>query len=244
MRYSFLTLTIIIAVFTAGYLLLTGVSKASTMSDDNYIIDLNPEVTASPQTHLQDVKGTSDVRQGVINGDGFTVEQGFDYIFGLNDFVFSLSPLIIDYGPFSPTNPVTRLQNLSVNVGSAFSYSVSVVEDHELILQNGNTISIPSTTCDDGLCSKEFASGWSNPLTFGFGYSCKALTGNDCVIKKSGGFMEFPNQIDSDNVENIMDGTGSDKIKKSEIIYKVNTATTQSKGLYSNTITYIAVPGY
>ncbi len=244
MRYYFLKLTIVIAIFTAGYLLLTGVSKASTMSDENYIIDLNPEITIAPQTHLQDVKGISDVRQGVINGNGFAVEQGFDYIFGLNDFVFSLSPLIIDYGPFSPTNPVTRLQNLSINVGSAFSYAVGATEDHELMLQNGKTIIIPSTTCDDGLCSNEFASGWSNPLTFGFGYSCKALAGSDCVIKNSGDFMEFPNQIDSDNLENVMSGTGSDKIKKSEIIYKINTATTQPKGLYSNTVTYIAVPGY
>ncbi len=219
-------------------------AQAEMMSSDNYYLELGkPLDTVSNIRHVQEVKGLSDDPR-IIEGENFTAEQGIPYVFGFNDFVFSLSPLLIDYGTISPTNPITRLQNITVNLGSAFSYEVGGTEDHELRLQSGKTVIIPSTSCDDGQCSSQFASGWVNTLTFGFGYSCKNIDGQDCAIKKEGNFKHFPSQIDNDPQENILEGTGANKIKQAQVVYKLNTSTNQSTGLYSNVITYIAVPGY
>lgn len=234
---------IIFLLFFSCLKLFTFQANASNMSDGNYILDLEKTYYPSP-TPVKQVEGISNQSPQEIKGDGFTVDQGFSYVFGLNDFTFSLSPLLIDYGILSPTNPIIRTQIFTVDTGSSFSYSITALEDHELTLQNGNTITIPSATCDDGLCSTQFESNWSNPLTYGFGYSCSPMEGNDCIIKQKNYFRHFPNFVDNDNPENIIEGVGSDKTKKSQLLYKVNVATTQPSGLYSNTITYLAIPGY
>jgi hypothetical protein len=217
---------------------------ASKMFDDNFILDLQKQNDNTIQNSNQDVKGITSDDPRIITGDNYTIEQGFSYVFGLNDFVFSVSPLAIDYGPFLPTNPITRLEDISINTGNAFSYSVYAIEDHELMLIDGKTITIPSTTCDDGLCSIIFSSNWTNTLTYGFGYSCKPLDNYDCDFTKENYFRRFPNEIDNENPESAISGVGGNKKSRSEIIYKVNTSTTQPKGLYANTITYIAIPGY
>jgi hypothetical protein len=70
------------------------------------------------------------------------------------------------------------------------------------------------------------------------------LDNYDCDFTKENYFRRFPNEIDNENPESAISGVGGNKKSRSEIIYKVNTSTTQPKGLYANTITYIAIPGY
>lgn len=80
----------------------------------------------------------------------------------------SLSTDLIDYGPLSPTNPIKRQLSISVDPGSSHGFSLYSFEDHPLRLDENI---IPDTTCDTGSCNEKKKGPWTNPFTFGLGYS-------------------------------------------------------------------------
>lgn len=159
-------------------------------------------------------------------------------------FVFSISPLIIEYGELSPTNPVIRTSILNITNLLNPIYTVFTQEDHRLNSADGNFI--PDASCDNGICSAYIAATWENTLSFGFGYSCDRNRQPDCTnsFHTANQFKQFANKERQEDMATVMKGTGSDKDKESTIIYKVNTASSQPAGSYTNTITYTLVPGY
>lgn len=225
------------------------VVQAQTMSNDNYIIRMQDFNTISGVTAGQDYNlrstagGFSPVNSEGVN---FKVKTGFENLASTLPFSISLSPNLVDFGTLSPTNPIIRTVDLNMDSLTAYGYSVIVSENEPLtaVPPNSKTI-IPDTTCDNGACGTENAAEWINALTYGFGYHCDNVTGADCdnFLTKANFYKHFPNIASNDDPQSIMAGIGSNN-KSTRLSYKVNISGTQAPGIYSNVITYIAIPNF
>jgi hypothetical protein len=226
--------------------LLTTAAQAITMTNDNYILQMGTLGSGGGKpTSGQYKVGISlgQVAPGLFSGTNYKVRSGFQYIHSIIAFQFAISETLIDFGIISPTNPVTRTNNLIVSSGSAFGYSVKAFENHELLATSGTTI--PDTTCDNGSCSETTASEWSNTLTYGFGYRCDAVSGSDCPSGFSTDYYkQFANASTNETIQSVMSGLNVGRDKEVKITYKVNISGTQLAGVYKNRITYIATPTY
>lgn len=177
---------------------------------------------------------------GLYVGTNYKVKAGFQYVRpGKIAFVFTLSPNLIDFGVITPTNPITRTVNLTISSGSAKGFTVIASENQPLTSQNSV---IPNTTCDNGDCSTLKATSWASSLAYGFGYRCDNIAGTNCSTIFSDTFYK-PFAL-SPTSDTIMRSTTGGKSRKSQLTYKVNVSGSQTPGLYTNIVTYIAAPGF
>lgn len=220
----------------------------SEMKNDSYRIQLGSfNVSSGKPTNANYKIGftVGNTAAGLDVGANYKVKSGFQYIHPIDQFVFSLSSLFIDFGVINPGEPITRTNTLTVTNRTAHGYQVTALENSEMKLKNSDIV-IPDTTCDSGSCSETSAATWSNPLTFGFGYRCDDLSGSDCDsgFSTSSYFKQFSNASKGESPAVVMSGADSGVDKQVQITYKVNISNTQPAGEYLNTITYIATPFY
>ncbi len=235
-------------LFVACCLLLIFISPsahAQTMSNDNYTIqtqDVNTVTNVSASIDKPEANADPSVSEGV----NFKIKKGFQDAPLNSPFNIDLSSDIASFGTISPTNPIIRTVDLNVGASPANGYSVIIYENQPLsMISASSKIIIPDTTCDNGGCSAENAAEWTNALTYGFGYRCDNLVGLDCdsSFAKANFYKHFPNIDSNDDPQPIMAGIGSDS-KQVRISYNINTSGNQAQGLYTNVITYIAVPNF
>lgn len=166
-----------------------------------------------------------------------SIETGYGDEHEATPYAFRISDILIDYGPLIPTNPVVRSNILSLFSSIAMPYEIFVTENHQL--STGNGLVIPNTTCDNGKCTQEHGNPWQNTLTYGFGYRCD---NDDCVSNFSDtSFKQFADESIHQEPVAVMKGILHTNTS-GRITYKINIAGTQEKGLYKNTITYLAIP--
>lgn len=240
---ALLTLFLLILFF------LTSVkTEAFTMSNLQYILEMGnlnsfAGKKSNAQFTLTDTGGQ--LAPGLFSGSNYKVRAGFQYIYSIIAFRFSISSLFIDFGIVTPTNPVTRTNTLTISNGSAYGYDVTAFENHQLLVPASGAL-IPNTTCDNGTCTTTTSASWTSSLTYGFGYRCDNVTGTDCAsgFTTSSFYKQFPDQSGSQTPVAVMSGTNVGRNKKVEITYKVNISGTQPAGSYINTITYVATPTY
>lgn len=221
---------------------------AITMKNDNYILQLGTFTTAAGKPTGSGVKLGITVGQtapGLFTGTNYKVRSGFQYVHSIIPFTFTISETLIDFGTLSPTNPITRTNDLAISNGSANGYSVTAIENHELMDQTQG-VRIPDTTCDTGTCSETLSGPWANTLTYGFGYRCDNLSGTDCQtgFTDSAYFKQFTDNSKSESAQSVMKGANVGRNKKVKITYKVNISGTQEAGNYENVVTYIATPTF
>jgi hypothetical protein len=182
---------------------------------------------------------------GPYANSNYQVKSGFEYIYPIQNFTFSLSSTAIDFGILSATNPVTRTNTLTVSNQSASGYQVTAYENHQLSIPATGAI-IPDTTCDNGSCTETTAALWSNSLTYGFGYRCDNLSGTDCAsgFTTTDYYKQFTDNSKSETAQAVMSGNNVGSNKQAQITYKVNISRTQPPGTYTNNIIYIATPTF
>lgn len=198
---------------------------------------------------------SGELGNGLYSGTNYTLRAGFQYVSSIIPFAFSVSTQVIDFGSLSPTNPVTRTNTLTINNQSAYGYVVTASENHQLLVPSTGAL-IPDTTCDAGTCSQTTASAWSSSLTYGFGYRCDSVsiiyngaTSNGCVAgdttfySNPTYYKQFADASKNEAAQNVVYGT-SGKSQQATITYKVNIASSQAPGLYTNVVTYVATPTY
>ena len=230
------------------YLLLVTAPKAvaQTMSNQNYIIQTEGINAVSNTTLDANNLKPETENLSLKNNEGvnFKTKSGFDNT-PSSPFSLSLSSDIVDFGILSPTNPIIRNLDLSIDSISTQGYSVIAYEDHPLKISSQSKEFIPDTTCDNGQCSEENADLWINTLTFGFGYRCDNITRTDCdsSFSKSNFYKDFADSSNEEASHSIMTGIGA-KNNNVRLSYKVNIPGTQAQGIYSNIINYIAVPNF
>lgn len=222
--------------------------EALTMSNNNYTLQMGNLNMASGKPTDSNYKLGLTVGQtapGLYSGTNYKVRAGFQYIHSIISFRFSVTQTLIDFGVISPTEPVTRTGDLIVSNGSAYGYSVTAVENHQLLVPASGSL-IPDVTCDNGTCTQSTSALWSSNLTYGFGYRCDNVTGTDCVagFSQANYYKQFADNSNSETPVAVMSGTNVGKNKRTTITYKANISGTQAAGLYNNVITYVATPTF
>jgi hypothetical protein len=180
---------------------------------------------------------------GLYSGTNYKVRSGFQYIYSIIPFTFSISDIAINFGILNAGEPITRTNNLTVSNGSAFGYQVTAYENNSpRILATG--FDIPDTTCDAGTCTETTAAAWSSPLTYGFGYRCDNISGSDCNsdFATSTFYKQFANLEKNETAQVVMSSVNVGRDRETQITYKINISATQPAGQYQNVIYYIATP--
>lgn len=180
---------------------------------------------------------------GLYTGTNYKVRSGFQYIYTIIPFSFSISNVVVNFGLLVPGEPLTRTTRLTVSNGSSYGYQVTTQENNALrVLSTGQDI--PDTTCDAGICTETTAAAWTSPLTYGFGYRCDNVTGTDCNTDFATGtfYKQFANTEKSETPQSVMSGTTVSSSRQADVTYKLNVSATQPAGLYQNVIMYIATP--
>lgn len=219
------------------------VHAQSTMDSASYKIRLgNFNMTSGTKSstsyNLTDTVGQ--IAAEFFSSSGYHVKAGFQYIYTLYDFSFSISSLAISLGSQIPNTFSTASNTLTVSAPGQ-GYTVTAYETSKLKLTTGTTI--PDTTCDSGTCIETAAGIWTTPTNNGFGYNA---TGNDIATDfvSSSYFRPFPDFSASEPAATVMTTTAAGKNRVATITYKLSVSPSQAAGDYSTQIIYIATPVY
>lgn len=234
---------IALVCYFVSLLLSTPVRAQTSLDSANYKIRLgNFNMTSgfksSASYQLTDTVGQ--IAAEFFSSTGYHVKAGFQYIYTLYNFSFSISSLAINLGTLTPNTFSTSSHTLTVSAPGQ-GYSVSVYEINELTSTTGATI--PDTTCDSGPCTETSATTWITPTNNGFGYNA---SGNDVSPDFTGPtfFRPFPDFSLSEPAATVMTTVTAGKNRVATITYQVSPGSTQAAGDYTTQIIYIATPVY
>jgi len=237
------TISIIVTSIAFLFIFFFSVSDkalADTSSDDSWSIEVDEmdissfSPTPSPKPYQPKIKIPKTIKEPD------EIEPQIE----LPPFTITTSNILIDYGIISPTNPITRTSNIIL---SNISNSLLLISYEDTPPQiTSSKITIPDTTCDNGSCSSFTAAPWENTLTYGFGFRCDNVTNDLCPtnFKHTSYYQQFPNISNKEAPGIIASKSNPLQEYEAEITYKMNISKNQPKGSYTNTITFIAAPGY
>lgn len=209
---------------------------ANTISNNNFLIDVNNIDTNPQPSPKAQVLGISNVKTNIFTtGPNYTINTPNDSL------TFKLSQDIIAYGILSSTNPVIRTSKISLNE-NIYGGEILSYEDHPLTAATKEVIE--NTSCDNGACTPETAASWTNTLTYGFGYRCDSELNGACdsQFTQSNYFKSYPDSSADYIPESVLFTTKGETT--ANITYKVNISGTQKTGSYNNSITYLAIPSF
>jgi hypothetical protein len=210
-------------------------AKAEITTSDNWTMQINDVfINSNPPPKNQKKQTPQD--------SSLEANNGINYKGSLS---FSISNSLIDYGIISPTNPIFRTSNLSIYSKSLKNFMVFAWQNHPPATDT-NAHQIPDSTCDNGSCSQITSALWSNTLTYGFGFRCDNITEKNCPddMKEDNYYKQFSDSSKKESPQTIMTNNTQNQTNQIQITYKINTSKSQPPDYYSNTITYIAAPGY
>jgi hypothetical protein len=230
---------IISLTFLVAYLCLLihpHTAQADTVTGDNYSIDVNT-IDTNPQPSVKIyTKGKNNKK---INP--FTTGPNYTVTAPASSLSITLSQDSIDYGIFSPTNPVIRTSGISLKntfLGSEiFGYeSTPLLSTSKQVIEN--------TSCDNGACTPETSALWNNTLTYGFGYRCDSQDATICDLQFSNAdyFKPYADSSTGHVPQTIIYAPQGNS--QATISYKVNISGTQKTGSYNNSIIYLAIPNF
>jgi hypothetical protein len=243
--HKYLTIFFLAFLIIASSFMILNQTLAQTMSNANYILRFGNFNTAAGKGSTGGFTLNLTVGQtapGLYTGTNFKVRAGFQYINSIIPFSFRISQTNIDFGAISPTIAVSRSNNLTISNGSAFGYQVTASENHPLLIASSGE-KIPDTTCNAGTCNPTTAALWDNPSAFGFGYRCDNVSGTDCDSQFLSANFYKPFAASPSAVA-VMSSTNVGRNREAQITYRLNIANSQGAGTYTNTINFIATPGF
>ncbi|MBI5151092.1 MAG: hypothetical protein HZA34_00800 [Candidatus Pacebacteria bacterium] len=220
--------------------------KASAnMSSNSFIIQFNNLNMTSGSKTSSSYKVTDTVGQnapGKYGTTGYIVKAGFQYIYTIGNFSFSISNTMINFGLLTPNTFATGTTTLTVSAKGAGGYTVTTYENYPL-KKIGTSATIADTTCNAGTCTEGTAGVWTDATKPGFGYN---MTGSDipAAFVDATYFKQFANYSQNEPPQTIMSNAGVVKNRQATVTYKVAVSGNQTAGNYENNITYIATPGY
>lgn len=219
-------------------------AKAETLTSPSYKIrmgnfNMTSGYKSSASYNLTDTVGQTAAE--FFSSTGYHIKAGFQYIYTLDDFAFSISSLAVNLGTISPNTFSTASNTLTVTAPGQ-GYNVTTFEVNKLT-KSGGSETIPDTTCDSGPCTETSATVWTTATNNGFGYNA---TGNDVSADFVGAtyFRPFPDLSATEPPATVMIRTGAGINRIATITYKVSPSGSQSAGDYSTQIVYIATPTY
>lgn len=233
-----------ICIFLLLFLCFPTGSRADNMSSDSYQIQFGNFNITSGKKSSGSYTVTDTVGQtapGQFGQNGFVVKSGFQYIYTIGTFAFSISNTLIDLGELTPGSFSTGTTMLTVSAKGAGGYTVTAYENAPLTrLSAGATI--PDTTCDSG-CDQTTATLWTNPSNVGFGYN---MSGNDIPVAfvNTSYFKQFADYSNDEPPQVVMSSPAVGKNRQATVTFKATVGGNQPAGTYENKIIFIATPGY
>jgi hypothetical protein len=219
-------------------------AEAQTLTSPSFTIrqgnfNMTSGTKTSTNYNLTDTMGQTAAE--FFSSTGYHVKAGFQYLYTLYNFSFSISSLAVNLGTLTPNNFSTASHTLTVSAPGQ-GYSVSAFETSKL-KKSGSSDTIPDTICDGGPCTETAAAVWTTASNNGFGYNA---TGNDIAADfvSSSYFRPFPDASLSEVPATVMTTSSAGKNRLATVTYKVSPSATQAAGDYSTQVIYIATPVY
>ena len=232
-------------ILAAGFFLLSATFVRANMNSNSFTIQYNnTNMTAGKKTSgtytVTDTAGQTAV--GQYSSAGYLVRSGFQYVYTIGRFTFSISNTIVDLGTVTPGVFQTGNSTLSVSAKGAGGYTVTAHESYPLRVP-GTATTIQDTTCNSGTCTESTAAVWTDPSKSGFGYN---ISGNDVpgAFVDATYFKQFANYSANEPPQIVMSNAATVKNRQATVTYKAAVIGSQAGGTYENHITYIATPGY
>ncbi len=236
------TLLLPVLLVSSIYLLASRPAHAQSMRSSDYTIrlgnfNMTSGLKSSTSYSLTDTVGQ--IVADYFSSTGYHVKAGFQYLYTLYPFSFSVSSLTADLGALSPGSFSTAATTLTVTAPGQ-GYSVTAMESSKLTSANSNTI--PDTICDTS-CTTTTAGVWNSTSAYGFGYN---VSGSDVPADFVGStyFRPFPDISLGGTPATVMTSTAAGKNRTATVTYKAAISGTQAEGSYSTQIVYIATPVY
>lgn len=219
--------------------------SAQEMSSPNFKIQGGNFNITSGEKSSGKYKLTDTVGQTIANqfaSKGYVIQSGFQNSFLGSTFNLTISPTSIDFGQLFPGSFNEKNMNVRVANGQTPGYIIKFAQNHLLTFVSGSTIANTACNLDTKkICSKEKASQWSDVKVYGFGYRVIGKTAaND--FDKEQYFRPFPSTDNNEEPVTIMESKQKNANDSAGIILRVNPSSSQPVGLYTNTLTFEAIP--
>lgn len=229
--------------FLISHFLFFNTAHAESLTSPSYRIrfgnfNITSGLKSSTSYSLTDTVGQTAAE--LFSSAGYSVKAGFQYLYALYDFSFTISDLTIDFGSLTPSSFSTDTNVLTVSAPGQ-GYSVATFATNRLTNNSGDTI--PDTTCNSGTCLENSAGVWTSTSSYGFGYNA-AGPDVDSDFVDTTYFRPFPDLSLADSPEVLIQSAAAGQSRSATITYKVNISGSQASGNYSTQIVYIATPVY
>ena len=220
-------------------------SLAERLESPSYVIqmgNLNMGSGEQNSSSYQLTNTTGQTAAGPFNGLTKFLGSGFQYIYTIGNFKFSISKLNIDFGSLIIGSHSTDSLTLTIDAKGAGGYTIYAYEQHPLRHQNGTSF-IPNTSCDAADCTFSLAKNWTNQAIPGFGFNA---TGNHIAsdFVNANYFRPFSDQSLGQAMQPVMSSTEVATQEQAILTYKVGIDATQTAGFYKTAIVFVAVPGF
>jgi len=179
---------------------------------------------------------------GQYGSTNYFIGSGFQYVYQIDYFFFSVSKLNIDFGELFADSFQTDSHTINITTDGASGYNVYVFENHPLKSVVSTAI-INDTTCDLDNCDETVAGLWTNASKAGFGFN---VSGDDVASDfiNSNYFRQFANNETGESMQSIMGSNNVALDRTATVNYKVAMPGNQAAGNYQTSIVFVAVPGY
>ncbi len=241
-------------------------SNADRLSSDNFVIQFGNFNMGSGQTERQPGQSysvsytlgqTAAGPYGAYRGDpagvNYFIGSGFQYIYQIKYFTFTISETNIDLGVLTPGIFSNASNQLYISTQGAGGYSVYAYELYPLMHRSGEAY-IPDTLCNAGVtCDETEAKEWTDPDEPGFGFNAQGETvmtdftsaDIDCSADDVC-FRQFADVSSAESMQKVMELDAGIRVADdtATITYRATIAGDQAAGNYETAIVYVAVPGY
>lgn len=220
------------------------VRAQAEVTSPNYIIQMPNFNSGAGIPTSSNYKVSSTIGQtvaGLFSSAGYRVKSGFQYIYSIIPFSFTVSSTSINFGHLIAQTPSTATNTLTVSSGGAGGYQVKASEGSPLKIDSTAT-TIPDTSCDTS-CSETTAGVWTSTSRYGFGFN---MSGDDIPadFTDTTYYRQFANRAGAESAQIVMSSIYVGASRQSTVTYKVNISGVQQSGTYNNIITYTAIPSY
>jgi hypothetical protein len=237
-----------LALLVVGFFAAASPTLADRLESDSFIIQFgNFNITSGEKSsasyNLTDTVGqTAAGPFGSYGGSDYFVGSGFQYIYQIDDFSFTISDLAIDLGTLTPGSHNTDSNVLTITTRGGGGYTVYAYEQHPL-RHEGGSVDIPDTTCDTTTCDETNADPWTNTSIAGFGFNSDGTTAPSDFVDTTY-FRQFADNSSAETMQAVMSSSNIGDADTSTITYKAGIVGTQAAGNYETGVVFVAVPGF
>lgn len=179
---------------------------------------------------------------GAYGSSNYFIGSGFQYIYQINPFGFSIDNVALDLGELTIGDHSSATNKLAITTRGAGGYTIYAYEQTPLTHSNG-TDTIPDTTCDAGVCDETIAGVWTTPTVPGFGFN---VAGDHVAADFLDGtyFRQFADDSAAEDMQPVMTSSNVANNEEATVTYKVGIDSSVAAGNYQTGVVFVAVPGY